>query len=280
MQKHYPLLKICKILIVCLFMSAVYAQDNDELPIFDTHVHYNDDAWITYPPEEILKKMEKANVPHALVSSSPDEGTRKLYQLDSDRVIPFLRPYYGDVNPSNWFNKADMMLYFRQRMETITYGGIGEFHLHGIANADTPVIRQTARLAAERDLYLHVHSDAEVVKVIFTYEPEVKILWAHAGLLESPEVVSRMMDKHRNLWVDISIREYEIAPQGKLDSSWQALFLRHPERITIGSDTYIPTRWGMYEKIIEFDRHWLNQLPREVAEKIGYRNALRLFGRN
>ncbi len=94
------------------------------------------------------------------------------------------------------------------------------------------------------------------------------------------EIKSGALDKHRNLWVDISIREYEIAPQGELDSSWQALFLRHPERITMGSDTYIPTRWGMYEKIIEFDRHWLNQLPREVAEKISYRNALRLFGQN
>ena len=260
-------------------MSVVYAQDNNQLPIFDTHVHYNDDAWMTYSPEEILQKMKNANVPHALVSSSPDEGTRKLYELDSDRIIPFLRPYYGHVNPSNWFNKAGMMQYFQQRIETMTYGGIGEFHLHEIANADTPVVRQTAHLAVERDLYLHVHSDAEVVNVIFTYEPEVKILWAHAGLLESPEVVSRMMDKHKNLWVDISIREYEIAPQGELDPSWRALFLKHPERITIGSDTYIPTRWGMYEKIIEFDRHWLSQLPSDVAEKIGYRNALRLFDR-
>jgi len=54
--------------------------------------------------------------------------------------------------------------------------------------------------------------------------------------------------------------------------------LKHPDRITIGSDTWIPERWTAYEKIIELDRTWLNQLPREVAEKIAFRNAVELFG--
>jgi len=48
----------------------------------------------------------------------------------------------------------------------------------------------------------------------------------------------------------------------------RALFLKPPDRITIGSDTWIPERWTSYEKIMELDRTWQNQLPRDVAEKI------------
>ena len=273
-----PYLAWTSLLLIGLSVSVVPAQENDPLPIFDTHVHYNEDDWILYPAPVIIQKMDAADVPRALVSSSPDDGTRKLYKLDPDRIVPFLRPYYGEINPSNWLSHNNMLQYFQQRLDAMSYSGIGEFHLHDISNVNTAVLRQTVRLAMKHDFYLHVHSSAQVVRAIFAYEPEAKILWAHAGLQESPEAVSQLLDDYRNLWIDTSIREAEIAPQGKLDPAWQALFLKHPDRITIGSDTYTQTRWRHYEKIIQLDRSWLRQLPREVAEKIAYRNAVRLFG--
>jgi predicted TIM-barrel fold metal-dependent hydrolase len=94
---------------------------------------------------------------------------------------------------------------------------------------------------------------------------------------DPPEVVADMFDRFVNLWVDISIREYDIAPQGDLDPEWEKLFLEHTDRITIGSDTWVNGQWDNYEKIIAFDRHWLAQLPPEVARKIAFDNAKRLF---
>ena len=254
------------------------AVTENNLPIFDTHVHYSQNAWEAFPPGEIIGKLQQANVPRALVSSSPDDGTRLLYELDPDRIVPFLRPYHDEVTSSNWFEDDTILSYFRDRLETPIYQGIGEFHLHFDGNADAPIVRQTARLAVERGFYLHVHSNAQAIRTIFGYEPEVKILWAHAGLSEPPQVVLEMMDEYQNLWADISIREYQIAPAGKLDPVWEALFLKHPDRITIGSDTWIPSRWEQYQDIIEFDRGWLNQLPPDVAQQIAYGNAVRLFG--
>ena len=67
---------------------------------------------------------------------------------------------------------------------------------------------------------------------------------------------------------------------GKLSAAWRALFLRHPDRFLIGSDTWISERWGGYGKIMAAYRDWLGQLPREVAEMIAYRNAERLFRRD
>jgi len=275
---HFAVAGLALCVVLLFTVNHSISAKTEALPIFDTHVHYSRDAWRVYSPSDIIGKMESANVPRALVSSSPDEGTRRLYEQDPDRIVPFLRPYHDDVNSGNWYNNDQILAYFEQRLKTPIYQGIGEFHLHFDGNADAAVVRQTARLAVSRGLYLHVHSNARAVRIIFSNEPQVKILWAHAGMVEPPEVVAEMMDRYENLWTDISIREYDIAPQGKLDPAWRKLFLKHPDRITVGSDTWVTTRWGEYEQVLEYDRHWLKQLPRDVAEKIAYRNAVSLFG--
>jgi predicted TIM-barrel fold metal-dependent hydrolase len=160
------------------------------------------------------------------------------------------------------------------------YVGIGEFHLQTGTAANSPIVRQTVKLAVERRLYLHIHGNAEAVRVVFGYEPKVKILWAHAGMIDPPEVVAKMFDEFENLWADTSYREYAISPSdsGKLDPTWEALLLKYADRIMIGTDTWVPSRWASYEDLIKFNRRWLNRLPREVAEKIAYGNAARLFG--
>ncbi len=248
------------------------------LPIFDTHIHYSDDAWLEYTPEEIIEKLERAEVPRALFSSSPDEGTRMLYELDPDRIVPSLRPYHGQVTSSNWFEDVTILSYFRDRLETPVYEGIGEFHIHLNEDADSPIIQETVALAIEQDLILQIHTKAPAIDTIFGYAPEAKILWGHAGLSEPPEVVMAMLDKYENLWIDTSLRQGQIAPNGVLDPTWEALFLKHPDRVTIGSDTWIPSRWGVYQEIIEYDRVWLDQLPPDIARQIAYGNAVRLFG--
>ena len=253
----------------------------EQLPIFDTHVHYNQNSWNQYSSEQIIEKMKTVGVMRALVSSSPDNGTRKLYKLDPQRIVPFLRPYHDDVTSGNWFREShDILSYLENRLEKPIYSGIGEIHLHNDGAAAEPIVRKTARLAVARDLYLHVHSNAAEVRTIFEYEPDIKILWAHAGLTEPPEIVAGMLDTYQRLWVDISIRESEIAPGGRLDSAWRDLFLRHPDRITVGSDTWVPQRWDDYGRIIDFDRQWLGQLPEDVAVKIAYTNAVKLFGKS
>ena len=45
----------------------------------------------------------------------------------------------------------------------------------------------------------------------------------------------------------------------------------------IGSDTYVNAQWRRYGDILAFDRNWLAQLPRAIAEAIAFRNAARVF---
>ena len=258
-------------------LANAASKETEKLPIFDTHVHYKEPAWSVYPPDIVIDMMEKSGVTKALVSSSPDEGTRMLYREDPDRIIPCLRPYHDDVDSGNWHQKDGILEYFKERLQTPIYKGLGEFHIHNPIDADSAIIKKTVQLAVERNLYIHVHSNHQAVEKIFAYEPDVRILWAHAGMSDPPGVVSEMFDRFENLWIDISIREYEIAPNGQLDPQWKKLFLDHSDRITIGSDTWVNSQWANYERIIQFDRGWLSQLPPEVAMRIAYENAKRLF---
>ena len=285
-MKKSSLFKLSLATLIAALAGPGQAEDVDaadklahELAIFDTHVHYKEPAWSVYPPDAVIAMMERAGVIKALVSSTPDEGTRMLYRQDPERIVPFLRPYHGDVNSSNWYQDKKIIDYFRKRLEMPIYKGLGEFHIHNPGAADAADIKKTVQLAVERDLYIHVHANHEAVEKIFSYEPKVKILWAHAGMTDPPSVVAQMFDRFTNLWVDISIREYEIAPNGRLAPEWEKLFLEHPDRITIGSDTWVNAQWDNYEGIIAFDRNWLGQLPPEIAAKIAYGNASRLFER-
>jgi hypothetical protein len=246
------------------------------LPIFDTHAHYSRNSWSEHSPGDILVKLENAGVARALISSSPDEGTRRLYELDPVRVVPGLRPYHDDVGTTTWETSDKTLPYLDERIDEPMYVAFGEIHVH-FENIESPIFQSALKRALDRNLVLHIHSYAEEIRAVFELEPDAKILWAHAGF-ETPEGVSVMLDEYPNLWTDISIREYSIAPDGTLLDDWRALFLKHPDRITIGTDTWIPERWTSYQSIIERDRIWLNQLPSAVAEQIAYGNAVKLFG--
>ena len=81
--------------------AAPRAQTPD-LPIFDTHIHYSAPDWAEYPEERILGILAQAGVKRALVSSTPDDGTIKLYQKDPKRIVPILRPYRTREDIGHW----------------------------------------------------------------------------------------------------------------------------------------------------------------------------------
>lgn len=255
------------------------AQADPDLPIFDTHVHYNEDASVAYTPERIVELMDGADVPRALVSSTSDDNTLALLEAGgSDLIVPILRPYHGKVHSGNWFADPTTLGYLRERWSSGRYAGIGEFHLHTNESADSDTVRAVAAIAVAADKYMHVHADADAINKIFAHTPEVKILWAHAGLGDPPSVIARTLAAHDALWADISIRDYEIAPGGKLDPEWRDLFMAFPDRLMAASDTWVTTRWDQYQDILEAQRAWIRQLPPAVAKAVAHGNAVRLFG--
>lgn len=265
-------------LVVALGAAAAPAAAQQRLPIIDTHVHYSQPAWSVHGPEAVFRALDEAGVPCALVSSSPDEGTLTLRNLAPQRVVPVLRPYREGVGSSNWFADEATPAYLEGRLAQGAYKGIGEFHLFNESAASTPVVRRVVELAVARDIYVHVHSGVGPVRVLLSMDPRLKVLWAHAGMSEPPEVVAEILGRHARVVTEVSFRAGQIGGDGGLSPEWQTLFLRYTDRIMIGSDTYVTSRWDDYGRLIEEHRRWLGHLPRGIAEQIAFRNAMRLFG--
>jgi hypothetical protein len=248
-----------------------------DLPLFDAHIHYSEADWAVLTPDQILALLDRAGVRRALVSSTPDDGTLKLYDQAPQRIVPFLRPYRNREDMLTWHRDPAVQAYVEARLTRSIYKGIGEFHLSTPDQAEAPVVKRCAELAAQHQLFLHAHVDDTTVEKLLQDHPQVKILWAHAGMSASATTVSRLLDRFQYLWVELAMR-LDVAPGGRLDPEWRAVFLRHPERFMVGTDTWVTSRWGMLVEGMQTVRGWLDELPREVAEQIAYRNGERLFG--
>jgi predicted TIM-barrel fold metal-dependent hydrolase len=258
--------------LMALVASAGFTAD---LPIFDAHVHYSHDAWESLPAKEAIALLRKAGVRRALVSSSNDEGTQRLYAEAPDVIIPELRPYRTRSDIATWVRDEDIVAYLEQRLRKYEYVAIGEFHLYG-ADADLPVPRRMVELAKQYGLMLHAHSDADAVERLFRHDPDARILWAHAGF-ERPERVADMLRKYKNLCADLAFRS-DHAVGGKPPPEWRNVFLEFPDRFMVGTDTYIAERWYFVPEHARWSREWLADLPADVAERIAWKNGETIVG--
>ena len=260
----------------CLLLAvAPAASGADVLPIFDAHVHYSQDAWERMPPKDAIALLRKAGVKRALVSSSNDDGNQKLYAEAPDLILPSLRTYRTRADISTWFNDEGVAAYLQERLKKFRYVAIGEFHVFG-ADVDAPVARLAVQLAKKHKLFLHAHSDVDAVERILKQDPDARVLWAHSGF-ERPEKVREMLRKHKNLWCDLAFRN-DHAVSGKLDADWRAAFMEFPDRFLVGTDTYTAERWHYVVEHANWSRAWMADLPRDVAERIAYRNGDAIFG--
>ena len=255
--------------------AAAGAPSTDPIALFDAHVHYSADARQRFTIDEVLAILKEAGVRRALVSSTPDDGTIALYERAPEIVIPILRPYRGPGEIGTWSRDGTVVAYLMSRYRPGVHRGIGEFHLSP-GEADLPVVRQVVAMAVREDLVLHAHADARAVEELLRIDARARVLWAHAGLGESAATVGALIDRYPRLLVELALRS-DVAPGGRLDPEWRALFLRHPDRFMYGTDTWVPERWNALVDSAESARVWLRDLPEGVARAIAYGNAERVF---
>jgi predicted TIM-barrel fold metal-dependent hydrolase len=135
-------------------------------------------------------------------------------------------------------------------------------------------------MAKARRIPIHIHSGAAPVRLFFELEPGLTIIWAHAGMSESAEVVGAMFDEYTALYADTSYRENDIlTADGTIAPAWLDVITRHSDRLMIGTDTWVNDQWDNYAELVDLNRRWLRKLPRKIAERIAYKNAARLFKR-
>lgn len=260
---------------ISMLLAAGAARAEQEMPIFDAHLHYSHDAWEVVPPAGFIEILKKAGIRRALVSSSNNEGTRMLQDIAPDRIVPELRPYRSRGQLSSWLRDTSVLPFLEDLLARRKYVAIGEFHVFG-ADADLPNVRGVVALAKKHGLWLHSHSDAAAVERHFQQDPNAKVLWAHSGF-DSPANVRQMLRRYPNLYCDLAFLTAH-ASNGKVTAGWREAFLEFPDRFMVGTDSFTPERLHYIAEHARWSRQWLADLPKEVAEKIGYRNGERLFG--
>jgi hypothetical protein len=248
----------------------------DGLPIFDAHIHYSHDAVDLLPPDRAIAALRTAGLRKALVSSSDDRGTQLLVAAAPDLIVPSLRPYRRRGEISTWMHDPTVIAYVEKRLARYKYKAIGEFHAYG-DDIKTEVLQRIIELAKQHKLLLHAHSDAAAIDLIFKSDPEALVLWAHSGF-DRPENVQAMLAKHKNLWADLAFRSDQ-SIGGKVSEEWLPVFKSFPDRFMVGTDTFAPERWYYIAEHAAFSRKWLSSLPKELSEKIAYKNSEAMIAR-
>lgn len=248
------------------------------LPLFDAHMHYNIEARSNLSPDQVIALWRKTGIKAVLATSRPNDGTLDLIARGAPdiRIVPFLRPYRVQPDRHDWFANPEIEQFVEQELKRGIYRGIGEFHIFG-KDAEAPFMVKIARLAKQRDLWLHAHSDEQAIETILRHAPGVKLIWAHTGMSTPLDKVEAMFAQYPSLVGELSFRG-DLAQGGGLNPRWRALLMRYPDRFVVGTDTWVPSRWNDVEDLAAFYRRMLAGLPRDVAERIAYRNGMTMFG--
>lgn len=263
----WPLLPSFSIL---LALAATGCTQRSSLPLFDAHIHYNHDTWEKVSTKEAIAQLRQAGAVRALVSSSSDDGTQRLYAEAPDLIVPELRPYRNIGEAKTWTSDESIVAHVEERLARYRYVAIGEFHIKGV-EADLPVVQRMVQLAKQHGLMLHAHADADAIERLFRQDADARIVWAHAGF-EPPSLVRELLRRYDHLWAELSSRS-DLAPNGRLVAEWRELFLEFPDRFMVGTDTGSPSRWLGMSEVATATRTWLAELPVEVAERIAYKNG-------
>lgn len=266
-------------------------------PLFDAHLHYNEEAFGSnagpHPLSDVLARMQRNGVRGVLANSRPNAGTLALAQSELTRaagvtVVPFIRLYRNRSDYTAW--PTDESIYDMVQSEHARgsgaagpFRGLGEFHLYDSANADAPVAKRLMLFAQAQQLAVLAHVDDVAIERLMAHGPDAKtklrLIWAHTGIGGVPvQRVQELLERYPLLMGELSYRPGLVCDAGKLCEPWRQLLLKYPERFMIGSDTWINQRWLYYDELMQGYRTWLGDLPPEVAHKIAWGNAAKLFG--
>ena len=134
---------------------------------------------------------------------------------------------------------------------------------------------------------------------LLAHNRKAKIVWAHAASDNigtwGPELTRQMLEKHPNLYMSIrmaqgrgegvALAHFSLSLDG-IKPGWLQVFKDFPDRFVLGGDQFFSPGQQSGAKF-EFSKHavdirhnadrLMSLLPKDLAQKIGYENAARLY---
>jgi Tat protein secretion system quality control protein TatD with DNase activity len=284
-----------------------------ELSIADAHFHV---IPTFMEPADLLKMMDSQKIKWAGGAGymAPDARMAKFHKMMKQR----LKLYGGQRESVNAYAShgaapfedpshpaaTEMLSQIEAGLKDGRFTGIGELHINTLYTApnrpglrrklpvDSPTFRAVFDLAqkykAPIDIHIEWDSDTvEQLKRILTAYPHVQVKLAHCGKTSTADDIRTMMTKFSNVNCDLSSRPGRhpyhtpsvviFTADGFQQDDWRQLIEDFPDRFTVGIDDV--ESWSEYKTVVGAIRKGLlANLRPEVAEKVAYKNADRLYG--
>ena len=280
----------CWVVAACVGASLGAAAEPYRGPLFDAHLHYNEEAWQSaHPLDDALGRLQRSGVRAIVANSRPNDGTKTLAAARAQTaaagvtVVPFIRLYRNRDDYSGWFQDPSIYEMVLRELAAGTpsgpYRGLGEFHLYDSANANGPVARQLMQLAQDKGLVVLAHVDDTAIDLLMAHAPKTRLVWAHTGIGGAPVGrVRSLLQRYPLLMGELSYRPGLTEGAGRLSAEWKALLSDFPNRFLVGSDTWVNQRWQGYEGLMQDAREWLGELDATTARRIAWDNGAALYG--
>lgn len=272
---------------------------------FDAHTHFLDEVTIG----EFLSSLSNAGVTGVAIFFGPRQPFEQIGDQYAGYVFPFIQVGRRQDNTLLLDNGTAGRL--RGALDTGSVYGIGELSLRHRPFPRNPagdnndacgdILKEVYDLAAEYGVPVNVHVEhnefwgefGDELECALEHNRNTNIIWAHVGDAE-PEVVLGMMERHPNLYADLSARNpffnrgiplerqslthLDGPLEGKLKQGWMVVLERFPDRFLFGTDVDSVERLNIVEQVVDYFHSVLAQLTPETAEKIANGNIRRLLG--
>lgn len=124
---------------------------------------------------------------------------------------------------------------------------------------------------------------------LLSHNRNARIIWVHAGSDNTGHwtvsLMRRLLEAHPNLYMSVKVdqisfpRNRPVNENGQIRPEWVELIRSFPDRFFIGSDQMygIPGLTPIRPPFSEGPRAFLDQLPPDLARKVAYENAVRIY---
>ncbi len=246
------------------------------------------------PVETQIAEMDRAGVSRTVLLLEGVDAAA-VYARYPSRIIPFLQEIR--------LRQGTEISVDSQALATGLYYGIGEVGLRHFQTLDRPRadiagdnagMKAICDVAAGRGTPVNVHLDFQYVdelERLLAYNRMCTVIWAHVGSVPPqfgprivPAEIKTLLARHPNLYADLSClspnpncqRWSLLDADGRLDADWKDLLESYPDRFFHAVDIFIESNIQWFEPDTRYMRRILGQLSPATAEKIAYRNILRL----
>jgi len=158
------------------------------------------------------------------------------------------------------------------------------------AHGDASSVRRLYTLVAEHGavLVVHMHPDADTLaqfEPLMAADRRARVMWSQCGTDATASQLRRMLDRHPNLFCELSWRyppittpdlksRYIFDATGPTEE-WRTLIEDHPDRFMIGNDGETPDQYDAAIAMVR--KGLLPYLKPETARMVAYKNAVREF---